>query len=181
MIGFSQLADYADVSYAVLDDDGTFPNNHRLAVILYRSVVGRRGSRAGDCPPEDVEALFYRYGWGSSWRNGIYSVHHYHSTAHEVLGIYRGEVRILLGGEKGVVVDLLAGDVVVIPAGVAHKNISSRGAFRTVGAYPIGQTWDVCYGKAGERPEAHRNIESTTLPAMDPVHGDGGPTNLLWR
>ena len=71
--------------------------------------------------------------------------------------------------------------VVVIPAGVAHTNLGSTGDFRTVGAYPIGQTWDVCYGKPGERPAADRNVATTSLPGMDPVYGKSGPTDLLWK
>ena len=36
------------------------------------------------------EELFHGNGWGNGWRNGIFPFHHYHSTAHEVLGIAAG-------------------------------------------------------------------------------------------
>ncbi len=178
----SQLERFDSVWYTRIEDTGVFPNNSRLALILYQSALpfDESSSSASGCSPETIERLFGRYGWGSSWRNGIYSVHHFHSTAHEVLGIYRGEVRVVLGGEGGLEIELTAGDAVVIPAGVAHKNVASSGDFRTVGAYPIGQVWDVCYGDAEDRPRVDHNIEATSLPMMDPVFGENGPLSILW-
>ena len=96
-------------------DDGTVPNNP-LPLVVYRGALPDCGDRAAFC-----EAMFARNNWPNSWHNGIYSYHHYHSTAHEVLGIARGNARVRLGGENGRSVELQAGDVVVIPAGVAHK------------------------------------------------------------
>ena len=178
----SQLERFDSVWFTRIEDTGVFPNNPRLALILYQSALPfeEPSSATSGCSPETIERLFGGYGWGSSWRNGIYSVHHFHSTAHEVLGIYRGEVRVVLGGEGGIEIELKAGDAVLIPAGVAHKNLASSGDFRTIGAYPIGQVWDVCYGKEGERPGVDRNIEAVACPMMDPVFGKNGPTTILW-
>ena len=87
-----------------------------------------------------------------AWRNGIYAHHHYHSTAHEVLGIVAGSVRVRLGGESGKTVELRAGDVVVIPAGVAHKSEGASPDLLVVGAYPGGKSPDMCRpGSAGAR------------------------------
>jgi len=36
-------------------------------------------------PPASIETTLRANGWGNGWRNGVYSYHHYHSTAHEVL------------------------------------------------------------------------------------------------
>jgi len=33
--------------------------------------------------------------------------------------------------------------VIIIPAGVAHKNLGSSAYFRCVGGYPPGQSWDM--------------------------------------
>jgi len=79
-------------------------------------------------------------------------------TAHEVLGVYQGKARVQLGGGKGMLVDVGPGDVVIIPAGVVHKNIRSSSDFRMFGAYPKGQRWDMNYEKVGERPKADSNI-----------------------
>ncbi|WP_250123845.1 cupin domain-containing protein [Chroococcidiopsis sp. CCMEE 29] len=65
--------------------------------------------------------------------------HHYHSTAHEVLGISRGKAAVRLGGDaRGQTFEVRAGDVIIIPAGVAHKNLDSSSDFLVVGAYPLG-------------------------------------------
>ena len=57
-----------------------------------------------------------------------------------VLGIAAGWVRVRLGGEGAQTVELRAGDVVVIPAGVAHKNEGASPDLLVVGAYPRGQS-----------------------------------------
>jgi uncharacterized protein YjlB len=158
-----------------LSDDGVFPNS-KLPLLLFRKGV----AITEDDPAAALEQLFATNGWRGSWRNGIYRYHHYHSTAHEVLGVYRGSAQVQLGGERGVVHQIHVGDVIVIPAGVAHKNLSSSGDFGVVGAYPDGQDWDMNYGKPGERPHADRNIERVALPKMDPVYGAEGPLRKLW-
>jgi uncharacterized protein YjlB len=152
-------------------DDGLFPNS-RLPVLIYRGVLATPEASA-------FERMFEANGWSSSWRNGLFAVHHYHSTAHEVLGIYSGHVTARLGGERGRSVTLAAGDVAVIPAGVAHKNDGASADFRVVGAYPRGTSPDMQYGKPGERPGSDRNIARVGLPAADPVRG--GALAGLWR
>ena len=159
----------------VLKDDGIFPNN-KLALLIYKNAI--------DAPGHDlagaIEQIFMDNGWGGMWRNGIYTYQHYHSTAHEVLGIYRGNVKAQLGGPEGVIVEASAGDVIIIPAGVAHKNLGSSADFRCIAAYPPGQTWDMNYGKPGERPATDRNIANVALPRTDPVYGPDGPLIKNW-
>jgi uncharacterized protein YjlB len=160
----------------ILKDDGVFPNNEKLPLIVYKEAV-----RYGNGGAEIVEKIFHKNGWGGSWRNGIYGYHHYHSTAHEVLGVYSGRAKVQLGGPEGKVFEVRKGDVILIPAGVAHKNLGSSPDFRVVGAYPDGQSWDMNYGKEGERPNADRNIEKVALPSKDPVFGADGPVNEAWK
>ncbi|KAK0276912.1 hypothetical protein LTR35_010306 [Friedmanniomyces endolithicus] len=112
------------------------------------------------------------------WRYTMYSTSHFHSTSHEVLGISRGRARLCFGHEEngGRVVEVLGkGDVVVVPAGVAHRLLEDlEGGFEMVGCYPKGCNWDMCYGKPGEELK----IEAITkLPwfKRDPVYGDEGP------
>lgn len=157
-------------------DDGTFPNS-RFPVLVYPAAVPLTGRD----PASGFEALFDRNGWGgASWRNGLFQVHHYHSTAHEVLGVYSGQVRVQLGGPQGKALDVHAGDVVVIPAGVAHKNLGASADFRVVGAYPAGTSPDLNYGKRGERPQTDRNIARVAVPGADPVEGKGGALVAQW-
>jgi len=160
----------------VLADDGKIPNS-RLPLLIYR----RAFELSGPDPAAVIERRFAEQGWGGLWRNGIYSYHHYHSTAHEVLGCYRGSAQVKFGGESGIVEELEAGDVVIIPAGVGHKNLGANADFGVVGAYPSGQHYDMKYGKPGERPRADENIARVPLPETDPVFGKDGPLLKHWR
>jgi len=165
-----------NVLQSAIKDDCTFPNNGRLPLLLYQRAI----ELPGVDPARVIEALFESHLWSGSWRNGIFSYHHYHSTAHEVLGVYSGKARVQLGGPSGSIFRVKKGDVIVIPAGVAHKNLGASLNFRVVGAYPVGQNWDMNYGKAKERPQVDRNIARVPLPGQDPVFGDNGPLIELW-
>lgn len=168
---------FPEIISELLTDDGTFPNNGKLPLFVYKNAIAIPDVN----PAGAVERIFRENGWGGSWRNGIYPYHHYHSTAHEVLGVYGGNATVQLGGPNGLVIDVASGDVIIIPAGVAHKNLGSSADFRCVGAYPPGQEWDMNYGKSGERPKADQNIAEVPLPETDPVFGQDGPLMKSWK
>ena len=159
----------------VFADDGTVPNN-TLPLVLYRGALGSDGDLAARC-----EAMFEANGWPGAWRNGIYGHHHYHSTAHEVLGIARGSARVTLGGDRGATVELRQGDVVVIPAGVAHKRESASGDLLVIGSYPKGQRPDICRADDAAHDKSAANIAKVALPGCDPVTGGEGPLLDCWR
>lgn len=165
-----------DVYAKVLADDGVIPNS-RLPLLVYRNAV----ELAGEDPAAVIEATLRLHGWGHGWRNGVFSYHHYHSTAHEVLVVYAGSAQVHFGGAKGIVITVSSADAVIIPAGVGHRNVGASANFRVVGAYPKGQVWDVCYGTPGERPRSDENIARVPLPAADPVFGWGRPLLAYWR
>ena len=156
-------------------DDGRVPNNPRLAVLVYEGVAEIIGEAAA------CERLFAGHGWGNAWRNGIYPFHHYHSTAHEALGIVAGRARVQLGGPGGQVFELTPGTIVVLPAGSGHCNLGASADLLVVGAYPPGQQWDLRRGDPADRPGALENIAAVPLPETDPVHGPDGPLVGLWR
>jgi uncharacterized protein YjlB len=166
----------SDVLRHTLIDDGVFPNNSSLQLLVYREAVALP---ARD-PAAGFEALFAAHHWPPAWRYSIFGYHHYHSTAHEVLGVFRGHATLQCGGAHGVVLEVRAGDVVVIPAGVAHKSLNASQDFCAVGAYPEGQQWDTCTGEPGERPRADVNIAGVPLPQADPVYGPHGPLMTYW-
>ena len=157
-------------------DDGRIPNNPRLPLLVYRGALAPDASD----PAAAFEAAFARNNWRGAWRDGIYGFHHYHSTSHEVLGVARGSVQVRLGGEGGLATRLEAGDVVVIPAGVAHKNEGASPDLVVVGAYPGGKGPDMCGPAAQHRARALRNIPQVPLPALDPVYGKPGPLLKRW-
>jgi uncharacterized protein YjlB len=149
-----------------LSDDGRFLNSPHPARV-YRRVL----SEAARHPAAAFEELFARHGWPPAWRAGLYTVHHYHSAAHEVLGISSGWVKARLGGEGGVLVTLHAGDAVLLPAGVAHRNEGQSPDFLAVGAYPHGMRPDMRYGREGERAADLERLAHVPAPAPDPVFG----------
>lgn len=160
-------------SFEVFAGDAQFPNS-RLPVVIYRRAVEAPSAEA-------LEPLFDGNGWPSQWRAGIYDYHHYHSTAHECLGVAGGSARVQLGGPAGRALAVEAGDVVVIPAGVAHRRLAASPDFLVVGAYPPGEKWDVLRGEPGERPAADARIAQVPLPKTDPVGGQGGPLLAKWK
>jgi uncharacterized protein YjlB len=149
-------------------DDGSIPNNPRLPALLFRAALP-----PGD--PTAAEALFAAHGWPPAWRNGIYPYHHYHPDAHEALAIARGSVRVMLGGEGGRALDLAAGDVVVLPAGVGHRNLGASEDLLVIGAYPAGQSPTEFRGRPGEHDRAVAQITGVPDPAREPVRGHAWP------
>jgi uncharacterized protein YjlB len=168
-------ADDATIELYRLVDDGVIPNNAALPLIVYRGALPSSGETA-----EQFETLFARNGWSGGWRSGIFAYHHYHSTAHEVLGIASGQARLRFGGDRGETVEVRQGDVVVLPAGVGHKKESGSADLVVVGAYPDGRGPDLNTGKSGERPAVLANIARVALPAADPVFGRTGPLIQHW-
>lgn len=112
------------------------------------------------------------------WRYTMYSTSHFHSTSHEVLCISNGSARLCFGGEDnpGRVEPVVErGDVIIVPAGVAHRLLEDRtGGFEMVGSYPPGHDWDMCYGQRGEEAKV-KDIAKLAWFKKDPIYGDEGP------
>jgi len=166
----------------LLPPSGAIPNHPRWPLLVYTQALRNP-------TPEAFEALFTRNGWPAAWRNGVFPFHHYHSNAHEALGVYEGEVTVQFGGEGGVEVAARPGDVIVLPAGTGHKKVSSRGALGVVGAYPQGAKPDTCmppFARAAQNAQSvlrggAQNVLQVGLPVGDPVHGPGGPLFHHWK
>jgi uncharacterized protein YjlB len=162
----------------MFEDDGSIPNNPQLPFVVYRNAV----DLAGTPNPEDViEATFARHGWGDMWRNGIYPYVHYHSMIHEALAIARGRAKVRFGGGRGKDFDIMAGDVVVLPAGTGHQCLWASPELVVIGAYPKGGRFNVCRGSKAEHAKAIKSIGKVPLPETDPVRGKHGPLLRLWR
>ena len=164
------------VEARLLEDDGAIPNNAELPLLVYRQAV----ALPEDDPASVFESLFTANGWPAAWRNGVHPFHHYHSTAHEALGVFSGRATACFGGEQGIRMSVSAGDVVIIPAGVGHKGIEATSDLGIVGAYPAGTAPDLCRGLAGERPACLKAIIRVPLPRSDPLYGAEGPLREHW-
>lgn len=171
-----QQQDFVQPEQLHFKDDGIFPSSP-LPLLLYRQVI----TTDAEDPASVFELRFAENNWTNSWRGGVYSFPHYHSTSHEVLGVYSGAANLRLGGKHGENVEVHAGDVIVIPAGVAHQNIGASDDFAVVGAYPGGRSWDLLRGLPGERPKADHNIAALPIPDNDPIYGAEGPLRRIWK
>ena len=159
-------------------DDGRIPNNPHLPFLLYRGGI----NLAGTPDPEDVvEKTFAANGWGDMWRNGIYPYPHYHSMIHEAMAIARGRAKVRFGGEHGREIDLMPGDVVVLPAGTGHQCLTQTPTLVVIGAYPPTGQYNLCRGSKSDHAKALATIAEVPPPSTDPVFGSEGPLLKLWR
>lgn len=161
----------------LLPPNGEIPNNRRLPVVLYRKLLNKFLPKKA----EHFERVFRANGWRGTWHDSIYPYCHFHSNAHEVLGIARGTVAVELGGAGGRVLRLTAGDLVLLPAGVGHRRVRGSPNLIVVGAYPAGQQkYNICTSLS-ECRDAKKRIATVALPEHDPFFGPSGPLKRLWR
>ena len=129
---------------------GGVPNNP-LPLIIWPRVV-----------PEDeeialwFEKTFEENGWPPAWRYPIYPYTHYHPNTHELLGVAEGWAEVLFGGDSGRMVTLRAGDAVLIPAGVGHRQVSASDDFM-------------------------EQVKNVPLPTQDPFTGKEGALTEIWQ
>ena len=160
-----------EVQTFYFEGDGRFPNS-RLPALVYRHAL------QPDC--HAMSEAFAANGWSNAWLDGIFTYHHFHSITHEVLGIASGEVQVMLGGPSGRTITLVSGDVIVIPAGVAHRNVGQTDMLEVVGAYPGGATYDTRRGNPAEYEAVKAAAALVSLDISDPVTGGDGALKRLW-
>ncbi|MGA1834600.1 cupin [Rhizobium wenxiniae] len=159
-----------DVDAIVFESSDWVPNNQRLPVLRYRVDVAEA---------EEFDALFAKYGWSGIWTNGVYDYQHYHTGAHEVLGVKRGSAKLLIGGPDGHAFSVLPGDCQVLPASTGHKNLGCSHDFQVIRCLPSGPA----RGHTALAPaeEMLSRIASLPLPRTDPVQGISGILLDKWR
>ena len=156
--------------------DGGVPNN-KLPVLIYHRVI----------PPdtadnaEYLEHLFRTNGWPPQWRYPVYTFTHFHSNTPEVLGVYAGSAKLQLGGEHGKILEVKIGDVILLPAGIGHKQISADEDFMLVGAYPPQMKADICHDELPQLAARTKAVNAVPLPATDPVTGHTEGSMLAWH
>ncbi len=166
------------ILHFVIKRNKNFPNS-KLPVLVYQKAL--------DLPAQKhkaskmVQKIFLRNGWSNTWTNGIYDFHHYHSITHECMGVSTGHATVTLGGPKGRKIKLTAGDIIILPAGVAHKCFAHSPDFECIGAYPQGKDYDTNIGSAAEYKKAKINISRLSVPASDPLLGEHGFLKVYWK
>lgn len=163
----------AEIQTFTFKEDGLLPNNPSLPAVLYSGVLKDQTAR--------IEQIFNENGWLNSWQDGVFPYHHYHSNAHEVLGVISGAALVQIGGDSGATFEVSPGDVLVLPAGTAHKSLSSSDDFLVTGAYPGGAQYNLRRATPEDWSEALPEISNVPLPASDPVYGNMGPLLKSWR
>ncbi|WP_292232420.1 cupin domain-containing protein [Mesorhizobium sp.] len=151
-----------------------FPNS-ALPVILYRNCF---------TDSKELEHRLRSNGWIPDWYSaeGMFPYHHFHSDAHEIIAVLKGKLRGKVGGPDGVEVVMGSGDVIVLPAGVAHIGLAVSADLWTVGGYPSGYAiHDFRLGDMGEYANCLANTLSVPSPAADPLGGLDGPLAETWR
>uniref|UniRef100_A0A6U0FY36 Cupin type-1 domain-containing protein n=1 Tax=Helicotheca tamesis TaxID=374047 RepID=A0A6U0FY36_9STRA len=156
-----------------MDDDGTYPNNQNYPLLLYRSAF--HGTER-----DGIDTIVSSGEWTRPWVGEVFTFHHYHCTAWEILVCVAGEADVQIGGPKGPVVKFFSGDVALIPPGLAHTQIQDCNGFTLLGSYPkegFSGTIDTLRGAPTEEQRA--NIKACVTPETDPVLG----LNLadLWK
>ena len=149
--------------------NGNYPNNTVFPLLIYKQAIS-----LDDCTTHEIQQFLKSNHWVNSWVDGVYDYHHYHSNSHETLVIIEGQATLEIGGEAGKHYDVVKGDVIILPAGVAHKRVMATTEFKCIGAYPTEEDCDMQYGKAEEHPRVDENIAKVGLPKSDPVYGDSG-------
>lgn len=199
--------------------------NSPWPLLHYKNVLSRRADGTC-CDPAEAWDRFTGHGWEVQWlyRYGPTQDAHFHSGAHECMAVLSGTATIRFGAGDtsedldldlventtgssssdssdsseagGVEIEAHAGDVFIIPAGVAHKTHSTRPqsvfrllspgcgrgieaehprqalaelsltGFTMIGAYPRGSEWDALRS-GGDFDK----VWTVPKPEMDPVFG----------
>ncbi|WP_309082690.1 cupin domain-containing protein [Chelativorans sp.] len=155
-----------------LEEDELVPNNPVFPVLIYLQVLDRQA----EAKDRIFQDRFAANGWAGIWRNGIFTYHHFHPDAHEALGIARGRVEVQLGGPSGQRLSLQEGDLLVLPAGTGHRNLSASEDLLVIGAYPKGQEE---YTTLREKI-ARAAVAKVPRPQTDPFYGKDGPLLRAW-
>lgn len=199
------------------------PNSPR-PLVHYKNVLPR-DPVTGKCLAGDAWERFEKNGWHVNWfvRYGHTQMSHFHSRAHETMAVVSGTATIRFGVADtsddlhanthggaweagGVELQAEAGDVFIIPAGVAHKTYNTKpenkqtllspgdghgieaddpkkvlseielDGFTMMGAYNSGE-WDFVLGGG-----SFEEVWAVPKPQLDPVFGDS-PQGVrgLWR
>lgn len=147
------------------------PNHPDLPVLIYTN-TGQAWDSAF------FQATFAENGWSGIWVNGVFDYHHYHTTAHEVLGVGWGEAKLQIGGPQAPVLSVKQGQCLLLPVGTGHKLIDRSDNFQVVGAYPTNSGVDIQRG--APTAEMLSRIKNLPVPKSDPLLGPSGGLQELW-
>ncbi|KZT25550.1 hypothetical protein NEOLEDRAFT_1133526 [Neolentinus lepideus HHB14362 ss-1] len=156
---------------------GFIPNSDPTSkpLIYYKSLFQKGASKAAI--KDHINSLKVVE---AQWTYTMYPTTHFHTTSHEAIIVLSGGALLLFGGESNparVELEVKAGDALLIPAGVSHKQVKEIGleVFDMMGAYPVNaEHWDMCYGLK-EEGNTEARIKQLDWFTKDPFYGENGP------
>lgn len=149
------------------------PNNDAYPALILAGALG------GETDPDAIHALYHDNGWGGAWTWEVFTYHHFHPDAFEVLAVASGGATLMLGGPQGEEIDVAAGDVLILPPGYGHKQIEKRDGFRICGGYPPGQEdYSTIRDTDGYDESVLETMRVVAKPAVDPIYGEPFDTLL---
>jgi len=155
-----------------------YPNS-TLPVLYYKNAL--KDSLGESFTADDVLELFERNGYTNGWVNGIHSEHHFHPNTHEVLACVEAQGMVQIGGDRGEITQFRKGDILLVPAGVAHKKVDGDMKFQVVGAYPEELSPEMQYGNADDYESMRSRSEEVEVPKTDPLTGSPGAVDEYWK
>ncbi|KAI1504302.1 hypothetical protein F5X99DRAFT_371714 [Biscogniauxia marginata] len=208
-----------EVKKYYLPPTALIPNSPR-PLLHYPGFLSKQCAQSPNAAAVECYHLFEANGWHTQWvfRYGATQTSHYHSRAHECMVVLTGSATIRFGvadtvddleqsthgsgsEEGGVEIQASAGDVFVIPAGVAHKTYDAApqeslalltpgdghslgtqdvtgslaaiqfNGFTMMGAYPAAGG-EWDFAKGGEDVGQFDRVWGVGKPARDPILGE---------
>lgn len=160
-----------------VQENEPFPNNPLPVLHYSKAVNGLTGSPDA---AQNVLDFFEKNGYTNGWIDGIFYYHHFHANTHEALACVSGEAMVQLGGPDRETYLFQKGDVLLLPAGTAHKRVDATEDFRIIGAYPDGMDPDMQKGEAEDYEKIKERIADVPVPKTDPVGGEDGAVSKHW-
>lgn len=170
------------IEQILLKEDRPYPNS--ILPVLFYPGAFKEVIEVDDPAHKGMDFLEENH-YSNAWVNGIFPYHHFHSNTHEVLACISGEASVQLGGPNGKIVKFSKGDVLLLPAGTAHKKIKASKDFSIIGAYPDGIEFDTHKGEEITSDEEYqrlkRNTKKVPIPNLDPIQKKGGAVKKYWH
>ncbi len=170
------------IKQILLEEDRPYPNS-AFPVLYYPEAF--KEITNNDNPEREVIEKLGQHLYKRDWVDGIFPYHHFHNNTHEVLVCIEGEASVQLGGPNGKTVTFSKGDVLLLPAGTAHKRIEASDDFEIVGAYPDGIDYQTYREEDVASEEIYEKVRQESakvpVPENDPVQGQEGAVQKYWK
>jgi uncharacterized protein YjlB len=171
-------------------DDGLIPNS-KHPVLIYRSAIGFVESVPRLAARNLIADHIGKNGWRLEEGLTLYSYHLYDRKAHKAFIVINGQATLQLGGPKvGRSAVIEEGDLIVIPAGVAHRhlryaNLSLTAQFEAMEIRPVaadepGPVRGLKKSMEVARPKALESLANIPRP-FNPLYGPQGPGLQGWK